>query len=336
LRAAQMKHKKQGIASKLAPTGKKRALAMNTATESPTLAAVWLQPIDDFLSYLTVERRLSPRTTGTYRDQLTEVAWALTRAQVGDWQMVRRDQIRAVIAGAHRRGLAPRSLALMLAATRSFYRWLRQARLPDLLNPAQGVKPPKVGKRLPSVLDADAVTRLVEIPADERLSTRDRALLELFYSSGLRLSEVAALRWGDLDLADASVRVLGKGSKTRIVPIGSLAIEALSDLAAVHGQALDQAVFGNGRGGALSPRAIQARVKYWAQRQGIWQRVHPHLLRHSFASHLLESSGDLRAVQELLGHADIGTTQVYTHLNFQHLAEVYDRAHPRAKRKTPA
>lgn len=302
--------------------------------ETHALSPVWQRPVDDFLAHLTVERRLSPRTTQAYRAQLTEVAQALLRQAIGDWTEVRRDQVRGVIADGHRRGLAPRSLALMLAAVRSFYRWLRQYRHPALNNPAQGVRPPKPGKRLPAVLDADAVTRLVEIPGDERLSTRDRALLELFYSSGLRLSEVAALRWGDLDLADGSVRVLGKGSKTRIVPVGSLAVEALRQLAQEAGQEIAQPVFGNGRGGPLSPRAIQARVKHWAQKQGIWQRVHPHLLRHSFASHLLESSGDLRAVQELLGHADIGTTQVYTHLNFQHLAEVYDKAHPRARRKS--
>lgn len=297
------------------------------------LSASWQQPIEDFLAHLAVERRLSPRTTAAYRAQLTEVARALSGAGSDDWTAVRRDQVRAVIADGHRRGLAPRSLALMLAATRSFYRWMRRHRHPELVSPAQGVRAPRPARRLPAVLDADAVTRLVEIPADERLSTRDRALLELFYSCGLRLSEVAALRWADLDLADASVRVRGKGGKTRIVPVGSHAVAALRTLAAECGDEPLQAVFGNGRGAALSARAIQARVKHWASRQGIWQRVHPHLLRHSFASHLLESSGDLRAVQELLGHADIGTTQVYTHLNFQHLAEVYDKAHPRAKRK---
>ena len=305
----------------------------SASTPEPSLPTHWSQTIDDFLAHLAVERRLSPRTIGTYRQQLSDVARALVQAEASDWPSVRKDQIRAVITLAHRRGLAPRSLALMLAAVRSLYRWLRETRHPDLINPAQSIKAPKLGKRLPAVLDADAVTRLVEIPEDEQLSTRDRALLELFYSSGLRLSEVAGLRWGELDLDDGSVRVLGKGAKTRIVPVGSKALEALRALASEHGSAAAQPVFGNGRGGALSPRGIQARVKHWAQKQGIWQRVHPHLLRHSFASHLLESSGDLRAVQELLGHADIGTTQVYTHLNFQHLAEVYDRAHPRAKRR---
>jgi len=296
-------------------------------------APVWAEAIEDFLGYLTVERRLSGRTTATYRDQLRALALHFANSDAADWSTVRRDHVRQAIADGHRGGLAARSLALRLAALRSFYAWFRQMRKPQHVSPVQGIRAPKAPKRLPAVLDADAVTQLVEIPTDEALSTRDRALLELFYSSGLRLSEVAALRWGDLDLADASVRVLGKGSKTRIVPVGSKALDALQTLADEQGRDHAAPVFGNGRGGALSPRGIQARIKYWSQRQGIWQRVHPHLLRHSFASHLLESSGDLRAVQELLGHADIATTQVYTHLNFQHLAEVYDRAHPRAKRK---
>lgn len=299
----------------------------------PELSVDWRQPVEDFLAHLDVERHLSKRTLSAYRMQLTALAHNFATSDAGDWTQLRREHVRAAISAGHRRGLAPRSLAQMLAALRSFYAWLRRARHPELISPALGIRAPKAGKRLPAVLDADAMTQLVEIPAGEELSTRDRALLELFYSSGLRLSEVAGLNWRDLDLADGSVRVLGKGAKTRIVPVGAKALEALGVLAAEHGQVPEQPVFGNGRGGSLSPRGIQARVKYWAQRQGIWQRVHPHLLRHSFASHLLESSGDLRGVQELLGHADIGTTQVYTHLNFQHLAEVYDRAHPRAKRK---
>ena len=304
--------------------------------ETHALSPVWQRPVDDFLAHLTVERRLSPRTTQAYRAQLTEVAQALLRQAISDWTEVRRDQVRGVIADAHRRGLAPRSLALMLAAVRSFYRWLRQYRHPALNNPAQGVRPPKPGKRLPAVLDADAVTRLVEIPGDERLSTRDRALLELFYSSGLRLSEVAALRWGDLDLADGSVRVLGKGSKTRIVPVGAHAITALGlwlrERVALAGP-VETAVFVGRNGTRLGARAIQLRVARWARLQGIGIPVHPHMFRHSFATHLLESSHDLRGVQELLGHANISTTQVYTHLDFQHLAKTYDAAHPRAKRK---
>lgn len=307
---------------------------MAAPNETPGLSADWRQPIEDFIAHLCVERHLAKRTLGAYRQQLETLAAGFVLSDAGGWSTLRREHVRAAITAGHRRGLSPRSLALTLAALRSFYAWLRQARHPELISPASGIRPPKAGKRLPAVLDADAMTQLIEIPEGERLSTRDRALLELFYSSGLRLSEVAGLLWRDLDLADASVRVLGKGSKTRIVPVGSKALAALTELVAEHGREPDQPVFGNGRGGPLSPRGIQARVKYWSQRQGIWQRVHPHLLRHSFASHLLESSGDLRAVQELLGHADIGTTQVYTHLNFQHLAEVYDRAHPRAKRKS--
>mgnify|MGYP000142921099 CR=1 FL=1 len=307
---------------------------MAAASEpSPGLSEDWRRPIEDFLAHLNVERHLSKRTLGAYRMQLKTLAAGFALSDASDWSQLRREHVRAAISAGHRRGLAPRSLAQTLAALRSFYAWLRRARHPELISPVLGIRAPKAGQRLPAVLDADAMTQLIEIPADEALSTRDRALLELFYSSGLRLSEVAQLCWRDLDLADGSVRVLGKGAKTRIVPVGSKAVEALGQLAAEEGQAAEQPVFGNGRGGPLSPRGIQARVKYWAQRQGIWQRVHPHLLRHSFASHMLESSGDLRGVQELLGHADIGTTQVYTHLNFQHLAEVYDRAHPRAKRK---
>lgn len=306
-----------------------------SATEpgAPAVPAAMAQAVADFLAHLAVERRLSPRTLEAYRAQLLRAAASMGAQGLASWSQVRRDQLRALVADEHRRGLAPRSLAQMLAAIRSFYRWQLRREPGAAANPAQGLKPPKAGRRLPAVLDADQVTQLVEIPDDETLSTRDRAMLELFYSSGLRLSELAGLRWGDLDLASGEVRVLGKGAKTRVLPVGRQAREALAALQQHSGAAPEAPVFGNGRGGALSPRAIQLRVKHWAQRQGLWQRVHPHLLRHSFASHLLESSGELRAVQELLGHADIGTTQIYTHLNFQHLAEVYDRAHPRAKRR---
>ena len=195
-----------------------------------------------------------------------------------------------------------------------------------------GVRAPKATRKLPQVLDPDEAARLVEVPADDAIGRRDRALLELFYSSGLRLAELCALRWRDLDLHGGEVRVLGKGSKTRIVPVGSHARAALAAWGADVGVVADAPVF-PGRRGPISPRAVQSRLRTLAQRQGIWKRVHPHLLRHSFASHVLESSGDLRGVQELLGHADIATTQIYTHLDFQHLAKVYDAAHPRAKRR---
>ena len=183
------------------------------------------------------------------------------------------------------------------------------------------------------VLDVDEAVQLVELPTDAPLGVRDRAILELFYSSGLRLSELCALRWHDLDLGEGLVQVLGKGSKQRIVPVGSHACAALEAWRKDSGGKHDAPVF-PGRGGKpITPRAVQLRLRQLAQRQGIFKRVHPHLLRHSFATHVLESSGDLRGVQELLGHADIGTTQIYTHLDFQHLAKVYDGAHPRARRK---
>jgi integrase/recombinase XerC len=305
----------------------KRAVASESAGPAPT------DPLlERFLEHLAVERRLSPRTLQAYRYQLSELARQLWPAQPPDWPTLDPASLRQAIASGHRKGLAAKSLAQRLSAVRSFYKYLRRRGDGIERNPAAGLKAPKGARKLPSVLDSDTVTRLLEIPDDEPLAQRDRALLELFYSSGLRLAELAALDWLDLDLDEGSVRVLGKGSKTRIVPVGRKAIEALQ---ALRLSATDRAgpVFRSRRGGRLGARAIQLRLVHWAQKQGLWQRVHPHLLRHSFASHLLESSGDLRAVQELLGHADIGTTQIYTHLDFQHLAQVYDQAHPRARRK---
>jgi integrase/recombinase XerC len=200
-------------------------------------------------------------------------------------------------------------------------------------DPLAGVRGPKVHRKLPQVLDVDEATALVEGDGDDALGVRDRAMLELFYSSGLRLSELIGLHWLDLDLDAGEVRVLGKGRKARIVPVGRHAIAALRALGEAEGRAPESPVFRGRNGAAISPRTVQARMKTLAMRQGFAKHVHPHLLRHTFASHMLESSGDLRAVQELLGHADIATTQIYTHLDFQHLAKVYDAAHPRARRK---
>jgi integrase/recombinase XerC len=222
-----------------------------------------------------------------------------------------------------------------LSAVRSFCRFLiREGVL--AANPASEIRAPKTKRRLPAALDADQIGRLLEIPAEDALAIRDRAVMELFYSSGLRLSELVALDLGDVDLRDATVRVTGKGRRTRIVPVGRMAREALerwgrerAALAAVG----DMALFVGQNGRRLGQRAIQSRIAYWARRQGLPMHVHPHLFRHSFATHLLESSQDLRGVQELLGHADIATTQVYTHLDFQHLARIYDKAHPRARSK---
>ena len=286
--------------------------------------------IDDYLEHLQVERRMSPHTLDGYRRDLDGLrAWATE--QGAEVETLHTEQLRAFIASEHRRGLSPKSLQRRLSACRSFYRWLlRHGRI--AANPAQPIRAPKAPRKLPQVLDPDEAKALVEVPTDVPLGLRDRALLELFYSSGLRLSELCALKWHDLDLQGGLVTVLGKGSKQRRVPVGSFARAALGEWKADQGAAPDAYVF-PGRNGPISARGVQARLRTLAQRQGLFKRVHPHLLRHSFASHVLESSGDLRGVQELLGHADISTTQIYTHLDFGHLSKVYDAAHPRAKRK---
>jgi integrase/recombinase XerC len=287
--------------------------------------------IDDYLGHLQVERRMSVHTLDAYRRDLDALAaWAQAQGS-DDLSALQSEQLRAFIAAEHRRGLSPKSLQRRLSACRSYFQWLlKHARIPA--NPAAGVRAPKAPRKLPQVLDPDEAARLVEVPTDVPLGLRDRALLELFYSSGLRLSELCQLRWHDLDLDGGTVTVLGKGSKQRVVPVGSHARTALAQWRTQSHAAGDAPVF-PGRNGPITPRAVQLRLRQLAQRQGLFKRVHPHLLRHSFASHVLESSGDLRGVQELLGHADIATTQIYTHLDFQHLAKVYDAAHPRAKRK---
>ncbi len=288
-------------------------------------------PVAEFLRHLAVERQGSAHTLDAYRRDLDALqAWAGRQGQ--DLLALDAHALRAFVAAEHRRGLSPKSLQRRLSACRSLYRWLlRQGRI--AASPAEGVRAPKAPRKLPQVLDVDEAVQLVEVATDAPLGRRDRALLELFYSSGLRLSEACALRWRDLDFDQGLVSVLGKGNKQRIVPVGSHACSALRDWRAESGGGDDAPVF-PGRGGKpLGARAVQLRFKQLAMKQGVLKRIHPHLLRHSFASHVLESSGDLRGVQELLGHADIATTQIYTHLDFQHLARVYDAAHPRAKRK---
>ena len=297
---------------------------MNT----PTLTS----QVDAFLEHLRVERRLSAHTGENYRRDLLSLAEWMREQGIHAWRDLQAEQLRSYVASEHRRGLGGSSLQRRLSACRSFFHWqLKHGRMSS--NPAQGLRGPKAPRKLPQVLDADEMTRLVEVPVASALGKRDRAMLELFYSSGLRLSELCALRWDALDLADGVVRVTGKGGKTRIVPVGRHACEALENWRDESAPAAQAPVF-PGRNGPISTRAVQLRLRQLAQSQGIWKRVYPHLLRHSFASHLLESSGDLRGVQELLGHADIATTQIYTHLDFQHLAKVYDAAHPRAKRKS--
>ena len=293
-----------------------------------------MSAVEDFLSHLQVERRMSAHTLDAYRRDLDSLqAWAAGQG-VADLAALDTEQLRSFIAAERRRGLSPKSLQRRLSACRSFYAWLlKHGRI--AANPLASVRAPKAPRKLPQVLDADEAMQLVEVPTDAPLGLRDRALLELFYSSGLRLSELCALRWNDLDLDGGFVNVTGKGNKQRIVPVGSHARAALQAWRDEQKPEANAPPVFPGRGGApISQRAIQIRIKQLAQRQGLFKHVHPHMLRHSFASHILESSGDLRGVQELLGHADISTTQIYTHLDFQHLAKVYDAAHPRAKRKS--
>ncbi len=288
--------------------------------------------IDDFLAYLQVERQMSVHTLDAYKRDLDALREWMAKENLAGVEQLDGERLRAFIASENRRGLSPKSLQRRLSACRSLFSWLlKRGRIGA--NPAAGVRAPKAPRKLPQVLDADEAVKLVEVDTDAPMGLRDRALLELFYSSGLRLSELCALRWRDLDLASGLVSVLGKGNKTRIVPVGSHARTALAAWRKEMAAGDDAQVFPGRDGNPISQRAVQYRIKQLAQRQGLFKHVHPHMLRHSFASHILESSGDLRGVQELLGHADIATTQIYTHLDFQHLAKVYDAAHPRAKRK---
>ena len=300
--------------------------------------------IDRFLNHLRDERRLSAHTISAYRRDLEKFTDFLTRREITTLRQLVVAQARMFPAQLNQSGLSSRSIQRALSAVRTLYRYLlRESKV--AINPfltardvghSQAVIAPRAERRLPPTLSIEEIAQLVTIDPQTDLDRRDRAILELFYSSGLRLAELSGLDLGDLDLGDAMVRVMGKGAKTRIVPIGGYAREAVLAWLNVRpacARESEQALFVNRNGTRLGARAIQQRVAVWAQRQGLGRRVHPHMLRHSFASHLLESSSDLRAVQELLGHADISTTQVYTHLDFQHLAQVYDNAHPRARRK---
>jgi integrase/recombinase XerC len=293
--------------------------------------------IEPFLAHLAHERRLAPLTITNYRRDLVRVAAWLSETDGGAQAIARMDQqaVRRYVAWRHRAGASGRTLQRELASLRSLYRWLLREGLAKV-SPAIGVRAPKTPRKLPTTLDADQLCGLLDRPADDLLAIRDTAMIELFYSSGLRLAELVSVNLGDIDGADAALSVTGKGAKTRRVPVGTKALDAVRRWLRVRANLAaegEQALFVSSRGRRIHPRTVQTRLAQWAQRQGAARRVHPHLLRHSFASHLLESSGDLRAVQELLGHADIGTTQVYTHLDFQHLAQVYDQAHPRAKKK---
>jgi integrase/recombinase XerC len=291
--------------------------------------------VERFVAYLTNERRMSPHTATDYRGDLARLAGFCDSAGLGRWDRLTVHHARGYVARLHNQGLAGRSIQRMLSAARSFYRYLLREGLARQ-NPFDGLPAPKSPKRLPNTLGIEQASALVVTQGDSTLATRDRAMFELLYSSGLRLSELVGLDTQDVDLRDATVRVTGKGGKVRIVPVGRQAREAIAAWLDVRqGLAVvdEAAMFVSRRGDRLSGRSVQSRMDYWGRRLGLDVPVHPHMLRHSFASHLLESSGDLRAVQELLGHANISTTQVYTHLDFQHLAKVYDQAHPRARRR---
>ena len=288
-----------------------------------------------FERYLGSERRLSVHTLSAYGRDLGALRDWCDRNGIQDWAQLDHQHIRSFAARSHARGLQGRSIQRRLAALRTFFGFLlREGALQR--NPALEIRAPKAVRRLPHTLDVDQMGELLAHRPTGPLQVRDLALMELFYSSGLRLAELTGLKLRDLDLKSGQVRVLGKGSKERIAPVGSMAIKALQLwLAARAGMAApdQQAVFVGRNGAALGPRAVQLRVAALARAAGLAQHLHPHMFRHSFATHLLESSRDLRGVQELLGHANISTTQVYTHLDFQHLAQTYDQAHPRAKRR---
>jgi integrase/recombinase XerC len=326
-------------------------------------ALEWLKR---FRRYVTTERRLSPNTDKNYAHDLEALIAFCDQQGVDEWRNVDSQHIRLFAARSHAGGLAPKSIQRRLSAVRSFFDYLLRETLnardrvslatraedeaavrgaeatvlesPQVLkNPALDIRAPKAKRAIPVTLDVDQMARLLELPAGDALTARDRAMMELLYSSGLRLAELVGLNLNDL-LPDNTVHVIGKGSKARIVPVGRKALEALAAWKVERATLAppgELALFVGKTGRRLGPWGVQARVAHWARQQGLTQHVHPHLFRHSFATHLLESSGELRGVQELLGHADIATTQIYTHLDFQHLARTYEAAHPRARIKKP-
>jgi integrase/recombinase XerC len=289
-----------------------------------------------FIVHLSDERQLSKHTVTAYqRDLHAFTTWCRGHA-LADWRDVNAGHVRQLVAREHHRGLAGKSLARRLSSIRSFYRYLAREGLASI-NPADGITAPKSARKLPRTLDADQVAQLLSGTPDAWHQIRDAAIFELLYSSGLRVSELTGTDVADLSLSERTIRVTGKRRKVRVLPVGKVAASALRrwlDVRPDHAKTESTALFTSDRGNRISVRSVQMRLQHWNQQKGLPGRVHPHMLRHSFASHLLESSGDLRGVQELLGHADISTTQIYTHLNFQHLAQVYDAAHPRARRKT--
>lgn len=289
--------------------------------------------LQGYVAWLRNEKRYSELTVESYSRDLRRL---FELAADTPLDTLKTHHIRRFIAQLHGKGMGGRSLARMLSAWRGFFSHLMRAHaFAD--NPCAGLRAPRSPKTLPQTLSPDEAVRMVDLPADTPESIRDKAMFELFYSSGLRLAELVNLDPPQIDMGAGEVRVIGKGSKTRIVPLGKYAIMALQAWLAVRDQfarADETALFVGLRGSRITPRVVQLRMKQWGVRQGITSNVYPHLLRHSFATHVLQSSGDLRAVQEMLGHASISTTQVYTHLDFQYLSKIYDATHPRARKKT--
>lgn len=291
--------------------------------------------VEQFLDYLLNEKNYSSHTLANYRRDLRRAMDLMGVQSDQKWKKLTSQDFRLLISRLRNKGLQGRSINRTLSALRSFYQFL-MLRQDFKINPIKGVRAPKTEQVLPKNLDIEQAFRLLEINASSDIAIRDRAMFELFYTAGIRLSELTQLNCDSVDCKAGIIQVIGKGRKARILPIGVKAINALERWMKIRQQWLkgsEMALFISRRGQRISPRSVQQRLQYWSARQQVGMHVHPHMLRHSFASHMLESSGDLRAVQELLGHADIATTQVYTHLDFQRLAQVYDEAHPRAKRK---
>lgn len=297
---------------------------------------MYQQELTAFIEFLRSEKQLSIHTQTNYQRDLQKFADYCQKFSLNNLAEIRSQHIRQMVAQLHRQGLGGKSLSRWLSAMRSFFEFAIRKEWAKI-NPADAIQAPKSPKKLPKTLDVDQTAQFVSVEGDSILALRDRALLELIYSSGLRLAEVVGLNLHDIDIRDAMVTVLGKGSKQRMLPIGSQAMTALKEWLPQRKNLLkddaEQAVFISQRGTRITHRAVQLRMQQLSVKQGMDTPVHPHMLRHSFASHMLESSSDLRLVQEMLGHANISTTQIYTHLDFQHLAKVYDNAHPRAQRK---
>jgi len=291
------------------------------------------QTLQAFIEYLRGEKRAATNTLTGYSRDLQRLQKYCAERRITTWQQLQGSDIRQYVAARHKQGVGSRTIQRELAAIRSFYRYIQKKHQIDL-DPVQGIRAPKAPKKLPKTLDVDQVNGLLETKPDTALEIRDLAMFELFYSSGLRLSELVALDIGDICFSDGFLRVrFGKGNKERQVPVGGKALEAVKKWLEYRVDVPSTALFVSARGTRLVQRSVQLRLDRWCRKNNLSLHIYPHMLRHSFASHLLESCQDIRAVQELLGHSDISTTQIYTHLDFQHLASVYDKAHPRAKKK---